>query len=162
MVPLIPLGIAIYLIHFDSRQMRQELAKIQEEKEEFLSCFDIFVLQSGYLKKKIGVQDVYVPSLRIEVSNLTDREFGNLKFNANFKNEGKTLCRASASLMRLRPLETKEIYLRSIDSAVFGSLVRGLSLIETTGEIEYAVIISHQGKQATVAEGKLEFTLFIP
>ena len=162
MVLLIPVAIIIYGIHLDSRQVKQQYTKIIEEKEAFLRCFDIYVQQSGYLKKKAGVQDIYVPSLRIRVSNLTDQEFNNLMFNASFHHEGKSLCRAAASMMKLRPLETKEIYLRCIESAVFGSLVSGLSLMDTTGDIEYEVSISHRGITVNAAEGPLKFNLFFP
>jgi hypothetical protein len=162
LIPLIPLGIAIYVIHLDSRHMKQQYAQMLEEKEELLKCFDVYVQQSGYHKKKAGVQDIYVPSLRIRISNLTDQEFNNLMFIASFHHEGKSLCRAATSIMRLRPLETKEIYLRCIESAVFGSLISGLSLMDTTGDIEYEVTISHRGITVTAAEGPMEFSLFSP
>jgi hypothetical protein len=162
MVLLIPVAIIIYGIHLDSRQVKQQYTKIIEEKEAFLRCFDIYVQQSGYLKKRVGIQDIYVPSLRIQVSNLSDQEFSNLMFNAYFQRDGKSFCRATATVMRLRTLETKDIYLRCIDSAVFGSLVSGLSLMDTTDDIEYKVSISHRGKNVNAAEGQLEFSLFLP
>jgi hypothetical protein len=159
---LVPIGIVVYVIHLDSLQMKQRYAQILEEKKEFLGNFDIFVVQSGYLKKKAGFQEIYIPSLRIRVSNLSGREFINLVFNASFQRDGKSFCRGAAKLMRLRPLETKDIYLRCIDSAVFGSLVSGLSLMETTGEIRYKVSLNHRDISVTAAEGSLEFSLLAP
>jgi hypothetical protein len=162
MMWLIPVFLIFYLFHLDSLKFKQQAARIQDEREKLLESFDIAISQAGYLKKAAGPQEIYIPSLRIHVSNLTDSAFAHLQFQASFYREGKTFCRGAATLMGLESWETKVLYIRCIDSAVFGSVVSGLSLMETTGTIEYVVSIRHLDRRATAARGEIEFNLLLP
>jgi hypothetical protein len=159
---LIPVALVIYMFHLDSREVRQYIQKIETEKQEFLQSFDFSVFQSGYLKKGIGFQEIYVPSIAVRVTNLSEKEYRNIRFDVHFLKDTKIFCRGAASLHRLLPWETKEVYLRCIDSAVFGSVISGLSLMETTSEISYKVSIFHEKKHATALEGVIEFNTFSP
>jgi hypothetical protein len=150
------------MFHLDSKQMKNFLLEREEEKRIFLQNFDIFVSRSGYLKKKAGFQEIYVPSLTIRISNLSDIDYSDLVFRALFMRDGKICCRGAASLKRLSSLETKEVYLRCIDSAVFGSIVTGLSLMETTSEVKYTLSISHKETHVTAAQGKIQFNVLSP
>jgi hypothetical protein len=162
LVFLIPVGIILYMFHLDSREMRQYLDKVEKEKETLLQSFDVYVFQSGYQKKRAGFQEIYIPTLVVRVTNLTDREFNNLRFDAYFQRDGRTFCRGAASLFRLKPLETKDVYLRCMDSVVFGTVISGLRLMETTDDIRYKVSIYHEKKHVTAAEGSIEFNLLFP
>lgn len=158
---IIPAGIIIYMFYLDSREVKQQFGRLEQERQEFVKSFDVYVFQSGYLRKSVGFQEIYVPSVALRISNLTDTEYSNLRFSAYFQRDGKSFCRGTAALLRLRPLETKDVYLRCVDSAVFGSVVSGLSLMATTGNIEYVVSISHEGVHATAVQGIIEFNVLL-
>ncbi|MCJ7579534.1 MAG: hypothetical protein MUP98_03255 [Candidatus Aminicenantes bacterium] len=159
---LIPIGLLIYMFHLDYLKIKNSYKKIELEQLEFLDNFDVVVFESGYLKKRSDVQEIYVPTLAVRVTNLSEKEHNNLVFYATFSRAGKSFCRGSATLSRLKPLETKDIYLRCVDSVIIGSVVSGLSLMDTFGEVQYIVALSHDRSQLTVAEGKLDFTVFFP
>jgi len=159
---LIPVGIIIYMYHLDSQKIKKAYQKIELEQQEFLENFDVYVIESGYLKKRSGVQEIYVPSLVVRVTNLSEKEYSNLVFYANFRREGQSLCRGSATLFRLRSMESKDVYLRCVDSAVFGSVVSGISLMDAFGKVQYHVTLSHDRKRLTVVEGKLDFNVLFP
>lgn len=159
---LIPVGFLIYMFHLDSQKIKHSYEKIELEQQEFLENFDVYVFEAGYLKKKSGVQEIYVPSLTVRVTNLSEKEYSNLVFYANFRREGQSLCRGSGTLFRLKSMETKDLYLRCVDSAVFGSVVSGLSLMDAFGKVQYLVTLSHERKRLTVLEGILDFKVLLP
>ena len=150
------------MFHLDSQKIKNSYKKIVLEQQEFFEKFDAYVFESGYLKKQSGVQEIYVPSLTVRVTNLSEKEFSNLVFYAHFKREGKSLCRGSASLSKLKPYDTKEIYLRCVDSAIFGSVVSGLSLMDAFGKVQYTVTLNHEKKRLTLIEGILDFNVLFP
>jgi len=159
---LIPVGIIFYIFHLDSQKIKNVYKKIELEQQEYLENFDIYVFEAGYLKKKSGLQEIYVPSLAVRVTNLSEKEYGSLVFTANFRREGQSLCRGSGTLFRLKSMETKDLYLRCVDSAVFGSVVSGLSLMDAFGKVQYLVTLSHDRKRLTVLEGILDFKVLLP
>ncbi len=59
-------------------------------------------------------------------------------------------------------METKDLYLRCVDSVVFGSVVSGLSLMDAFGEVQYEVTLSQKRQRLTVVEGILEFKVLFP
>ena len=159
---LIPAGLIFYMFHLDSLELKKTLAEIELEQQEFLNNFDVYVFESGYMKKQSGVQDIYVPSIALRVTNLSGEEFNKIVFYAYFRRDGRTFCRGSASLFRIKPLEMKDVYLKCVDSAVFGSVVSGLKLIEAFSTIDYTVTLNHQRRRLTVAEGIIEFNVLYP
>ena len=159
---LIPVALIVYMFHLESREMHRTIEKIEQERLEFLQRFDIVVSRSGYLKKKHGLQEIYVPSVVILVTNCSEQECYKIHFVASFLKDDKIFCRGAVSLKLLHPWETKEIFLRCIDSAVFGSVVSGLNLMETTSEISYTISVNQGNKHATALEGIIQFNTFAP
>jgi len=159
---LIPVVIIIYMFHLDSQKFKKAYQKIELEQQEFLENFDVYVFESGYMKKRSGVQEIYVPSLAVRVTNLSEKEYSNLMFTANFSREGQSFCRGSATVSRLKSMESKDVYLRCVESAVFGSVVIGLSLMDVFGKVQYFVTLSHDKKRMIVVEAELDFNVLIP
>ncbi|MFC2160535.1 hypothetical protein ACFLRX_02655 [Acidobacteriota bacterium] len=159
---LIVAFIIFYMFHLDSLEIKKSLKKIELEQQAFLENFDVSIFESGYLKKKSGVQEIYIPSLAVRVTNLSEKEFSDLVFYANFQRESESLCMGSASLSLLKPYDTKDVYLRCVDSAIFGSVVSGISLMDAFGKVQYTVTLSHQGYRLTAIEGILDFKVLCP
>jgi len=159
---LIPIGFLICMFHLDSQKIKNTYKKIELEQQKFLENFDVYVYESGYMKKQSGVQEIYIPSLIVRVTNLSEEVFNNLVFYANFNREEQIFCRGSATLRQLKSMETKDVYLRCVNSAIFGSIVTGLSLMDTFSKVQYFVSLFHDNQRVTVAEGILDFNVLYP
>ena len=159
---LIPIAFLIYMFHLDSQKIKNSYKKLALEQQSFLENFEVYVFESGYMKKPSGVQEIYVPSLSIRVTNLSEKEFHDLVFYGNFSREGQSFCRGSATLFQIKSLETKDIYIRCVDSAIFGSVVTGLSLMDAFGKVQYQITLSFDRRRLTVVEGSLDFNVLCP
>jgi hypothetical protein len=159
---LFVLGISIYgmLSSMLTSKEKKASEKIRLDEKRLSQSFDIVVVQSGYRKIFTGERDVYVPSLLIRATNISDLTSKDADLTAEFLKDHRTFCRAGGPVQALKPGEYCEIWLKCIDFVGLGSVAWGLSLAETTVGLDYVVILSSGRASIVVVKDKLRTTFF--
>jgi hypothetical protein len=154
------LGILAFLFNTHTGREKNALARIEQEEKRLAATFDVVVLQSGYRKKESGRRDIYVPSLLVRVTNISEGRAGAASVRVDFVRRGRTFCRAYGLVPELKAGENSELWLKCIDFVGFGSVAWGLSLAETTETMEYRISLECQQVGVTVLQSKLRTAFF--
>lgn len=141
----------------------KEFLKRIEFEREAIKKIDISIKEAGYLKKKIGYETFYIPALVLNVYNLSENEFENLRIIAEFSINEERVCRSTLILRKLKPQENKKVFLKCIDFMGFGTVVQGMNLSHTMKEVHYELILRTETAIAiTPLTGILKFKILSP
>ncbi len=134
--------------------------KEQEEREEaFLRSLDFYVVDSGYVKKRSGVTEIYVPTVQVHITNVSDSIIKEFWLGANFERAGRFLCRAGRLVVDLNPGEGLEVGLSCSEATFAGTVFTGLSLAQTTDDLSYVVWVQSNRASASLLQGTLRFRI---
>ncbi len=161
-VLLFVLGLGIFGVFSNilTPKEKRALEKSRLEEKRLSQSFDIAVVQSGYRKRFTGERDIYVPSLLVRATNMSDVTSKNANLTVEFLKNRRTFCKAAGMVQALKPGEYCEIWLKCIDFVGLGSVAWGLSLAETTEGLDYVIILSSGRTSVVVAEDKLRSMFF--
>jgi hypothetical protein len=154
------LGILAFLFNTNTGREKDALAKIQREENALARTYDVLVMQSGYRKKESGRRDIYVPSLLVRATNVSDGTARAAAVRVEFLRNGRIFCGAYGLVPELKPGESSELWLKCIDFVGFGSVAWGLSLAETTETMEYRIHLESRAVSITVLQDKLRTAFF--
>jgi hypothetical protein len=135
----------------------------QEEREKaFAAGISASVVDAGYVLKKAGLSEIYIPTLIVLFTNGTDKTREKLTLVADFAKNGKSFCSGSASLYNLQPWETRDAQIKCLEPTGFATFVTGMSLIETAQTVGYVLSVGFDRTTVTVAKGGFSFKIIRP
>ena len=119
----------------------KKFLKRTELERKAIRKIEILVKDVGYLKKKIEYETFYIPALVLNVYNLSENQFENLRVIAEFSINKKRVCRSILILKTLKPWENKKVFLKCIDFIGFGTVIQGMNLSHTMKEVHYELTL---------------------
>lgn len=151
-----------YLASLPSIKQKRELQAKEELTEKIKKTVDYLVIDAGWQKRQAGQEILYVPQIRILLSNKSSESLKDLVLKASFEVEGNRLCFDSMPILKLDPGTSSEIVLGCVESLGFGTVFRGLSLIQTAKKVHYEIGLATKNIYFPLTEGYLEFKLISP
>ena len=139
---------------------KRALEKLRQEETKLSQGFDVVVVQSGYRIGANGERDIYIPSLLVRATNISDLTSNVAYLTVEFLKKQTTFCMARAAVPSLKPGGYSELWLKCIDLVGFGSVAWGLSLAETTEGLDYVMSLSSGRASIIVAADKLRTIFF--
>jgi hypothetical protein len=133
--------------------------KFKESKERsaaLLRDVQVAVVGTGFAPRRAGVQDLYVPSLSVLISNTTSRTIEDVELRAWFEGGDSFFGRANARLFRLEPGETAEATLKCVEPTAFGTVIQGVPLWQVSKPMSYGLSVHQHLVSAEAARGVLE------
>jgi hypothetical protein len=135
----------------------------QEEREKALAAgISASVVDAGYVMKKTGAGEIYIPTLVVLFTNETDKTRQKLTLVVDFEKERRSFCSGSASLYNLQPWESRDVQVKCLEPTGFATLVTGMSLIETTQPVGYVLSLRSDRMTVTIARGDFSFKIIRP
>jgi hypothetical protein len=156
---LLGLWVLAYLTGQYSSKQKKEVQKMSLREVALRASIEFSVLDAGYIVKTAGREEIYVPELRCLISNVTNAMIENLLLYAYFTRKGEDVCGASFPVMRLKPGEERELTLKCLDSIGFGTVIKGVTLAQTTTEIHYELAAQGKGVYIDLGRGDFGFKL---
>ena len=151
--------IIVHMMHILPGKQKKAYEELAKKEEEFLKRIDLSIIEAGYLKRSAGIQDVYVPALVVQIANTSEEESEQFMLTAYLKRERKTICKGSIAMNNLGAGETREVILKCLELLVFGTVFKGLSLIQTSKELQYDIWIDSEGVSIKIVEGRIKFNI---
>jgi len=155
----IGLFVVSYFIGQHSTKQKNELKKMKIREDAFKRSVELSVLDAGYIIRTAGREEIYVPVVRCLISNATNETIEILMLYAFFTRKGEGVCQASFPVMGLKPGEEREVSLRCLDSIGFGTVIKGVTLAQTTTDIRYEISAYGKGAYIGLARGEFGFKL---
>jgi hypothetical protein len=147
------------LLSLVSPRHGRALKEEQAREEAFLRSLDFYVVDSGYVKKSSGLNEIYVPTVQVYIANSSDRIISDFWLMANFEREGKFLCRAVRRVVDLKPGENREVGLSCSEAMFMGTVFTGLSLAQTTEDLTYFIWARSNRASVTLLRDVLKFKI---
>jgi hypothetical protein len=155
---LILLAVA-FLATKPTAQQEKEFQRIAAREDFLKANIQFSVTDAGYLRRPAGVQVLYVPALFIRIDNLSEQTIERLAIRVIFKKKDKDICKGTGSVIRLMPGESRDIVFKCLGSVGFGTVFRGLNLLQTTEDLEYEVWVTYEDVTISPLEGTFKFKL---
>lgn len=151
-----------YLTSIPSTKQKREYKKREELREKIKGMVDCLVLEAGWQKRQAGSEEIYVPQIKILLTNKSSDSLKDVTIRAYFEVEGNRLCLDSAPIFKLDPGTYLELVLNCSESIGFGTIFKGLSLIQTAKKVSYEIFLSANNLYIPLIHGILEFKLLSP
>ena len=151
--------IIVHMMNVFPGKQKKAYDELAKKEEELLKRIDLSIIEAGYLKRSAVIRDVYVPALIVQTTNTSEEACEQLMLTAYFERERKTICKDSISINNLKPGETREVLLQCLEPLVFGTVFKGLSLIQTSKELQYDIWIDSEGVSIEIVEGRIKFNI---
>jgi hypothetical protein len=155
---LILLAIA-FLATKPTPQQKKEFRRLAAQEDFLKENIQFTVSDAGYLRRPAGVQVLYVPALFIRIDNLSEQTIDRLAIRVIFKRRDKDLCQGKGSVIRLIPGESRDISFKCLESVGFGTVFRGLNLIQTTQDLGYELWVTYEDVTISPLQGTFKFKL---
>lgn len=155
-------GLVGYFIGQLSTKDKQAFRQEEEREKEFLAGISADVVDAGYILKRTGSAEIYIPTLVVLFANATDKIREKLTLIASFDKEGRSFCSSSVSLYNLQPWESREVQVKCLEPTGFATFVTGMSLIETTQTVGYVLSLGADRMTVAVAKGDFTFKIIRP
>jgi hypothetical protein len=134
-------------------QMRNEMGKAP------LSDIYAVVRDAGYVRRSSESGEMYIPALLVQVTNTESKSEGRLLLLATFRNRSRSFCSGSVSIFRVPPGESRDVEIKCLELTGFGTIAKGMSLIETTEPLTYELWLQSGDLSIKVAEGSFSFKI---
>jgi hypothetical protein len=159
---LLFLGIAILFLlsWIPSHREKEARREIAEKERSVLDSVDFAAKEMGFVRRSVGNYDVYVPSLTIFVGNRSPKTIEDISLRAYFRSGDSFFCQGYARIFYIQAGEITEASLRCTEPTVFGTVVNGIRLWQTTNPVEYEVHAYLAGVQVVPIKGKTIFKVF--
>lgn len=151
-----------YLTSIPSTKQKREYKEREELREKIKGMVDCLVLEAGWQKRQAGGEVLYVPQIKILFTNKSSEPLKDIIIRAYFEVEGNRLCLDSAPVLKLDPATYTELVLNCTESIGFGTIFKGLSLIQTTKKVSYEIGLSIHNLYIPLIHDILEFKLLPP
>lgn len=148
-----------FLTGLRSGKQEREIRRLEEETRALLDSIQIGIIGSGFSRRNVGANDIYVPMLTVLVSNVSASTIENLELMADFFSEGSLSCQDYVRIRRLAPGEITQASLKCIAPTGFGALMTGVPLSKTMEPVRFTVRVRHGDVYATVEQGSATFKL---
>ena len=142
-----------------SPKHRTELGDEQARDEDLIRSLDFYVVDSGYAKRSSEARDIYVPTVKLHIANVSERIIEEFWLGANFERAGEFLCRANRFVGALKPGESLEVGLSCTEATFVGTVFTGLSLAQTTEDISYAIWLQSDEASVSLLKDVLMFRI---
>ncbi|MBM3311134.1 MAG: hypothetical protein FJY80_06475 [Candidatus Aminicenantes bacterium] len=139
-----------------SSRDKEKYEDYRERAAALLRDVPVAVTAAGFALRRVGSQDLYVPSLTVLASNATGRAVEDIDLRAWFEGKEAFRCRAYGRIFRLQPGETAEASLQCVEPTLFGSVVLGVPLWKVSQAVEYGLTVRVGRVSAPAARGFLE------
>ena len=155
--------LAMYLVGYFWNMLSEKQETFQrdleEEKDLLLDQVSVLAPEAGYVIEGDLSEQLYVPTLRAFVTNRSEQEMDRLFITVLFRTGEKIICRTRIPLLYLQPNDMREIKMRCAEILGFGTILKGLKLIDTTAKIYYRIEITRDDVTAVYYEGELEYKI---
>ena len=155
--------LAMYLVGYFWNMLSEKQETFQrdleEEKDLLLDQVSVLAPEAGYVIEGDLSEQLYVPTLRAFVTNRSEQEIDRLFITVLFRTGKKIICRTRIPLLYLQPDEMREIKMRCAEILGFGTILKGLKLIDTTDKIYYRIEITREDITAVFYAGGLEYKI---
>jgi len=152
----------IYLNNIPSISQKRAYLQREELKAKIRAMVEDLVLEAGWEKRQAGIEEIYVPVVKVLVSNKSTEILRDLAFRAYFEVEGERLCLDSVPILKFDPGTNLELTLSCTENIGFGTIFKGVPLIQTTKKVSYEIGLSINNLYVPLGEGNLEFKLIKP
>jgi hypothetical protein len=149
-------GFLTFLSGIPSVRDKEKFEDYEKRAAALLRDVPVAVTAAGFALRRVGSQDLYVPSLTVLASNATGRTVEDIDLWAWFEGKEAIRCRASGRIFRLNPGETAEANLKCVEPTLFGSVVQGVPLWKLSQAVEYGLTVRVGRISASAAKGFLE------
>lgn len=156
------IGLLGFLIGELSTKDKQAFREQEAREKAFAAGISASIVDAGYVLKKAGSGEIYIPTLVVLFANATDINRGKLTLVAYFEKDGKSFCSGSASLYNLQPWESREVQVKCLEPTGFATFATGMSLIETAQPVGYVLSIQSNRLTVSVARGEFSFKIIRP
>jgi hypothetical protein len=154
------LGLLAILFNTPSGREKEGLERMRREEAALARAFDVVVMREGFAQRRSGRREIYIPSLLVRASNMSEATSEPVTLRAEFLRKGSIFCGASGGVPVLKAGENTEIWLKCIEATGFGSVARGLSLAETTEPVEYVIFLESSRARVSVVRDTLRTAFF--
>jgi len=151
-----------YLASIPSTKLKRAYEQRKQEEERLRGFLDCTVVDSGWQKRLAGVEEIYVPLIKINLTNKSSEGLNNITVRAYFMVENQSLCFDSVSIQKLDSGRSTELTFRCVESLGFGIFFKGLTLIQTTKRISYEISAAINNVSVSLGRGDLKFNLLLP
>lgn len=148
-----------YISNLPSSKQKKEYQRVLEKEGEIRKSLEAFAVEAGFLKRRAGYEEFYVPSLTVRIKNKSHFPIGKLIIKVYFEVEQRRLCLASALINEFHPGEATEVVLKCLEATGFGTIFKGLSLIHTAKKVTYEVYAEANGISISLLKGDIEFKI---
>jgi len=155
---LILLAIAFLATKPTSRQ-KKDFQRIAAQEDFLMENIQFSVSDAGYLRRSAGGQVLYVPALYIRIDNLSEITVDRLSIRVLFRRKDKDLCHGTGSVIRLTPGSSRDIVFKCLESTDFGTVFRGLNLLQTTQDLRYKLWVTYEDVTISPLQGTFKFKL---
>jgi|Deesub1362B_J571_1020462.scaffolds.fasta_scaffold00001_97 hypothetical protein len=167
---LVILALATFLVGFGiygvtycwnqlSTKQKKEQAEILRRQQILRDNIDIIIRREGYLVKESGRETIYVPTIYLEVTNLSNQPVEDFLVSVYFKFNRKIFCHSQIPIAMLMPGQIISLVANCIEWVGFGSVYKGLPLIQTSHQVSYEIWGTCQEIQTQYLEAPLLFQI---
>jgi hypothetical protein len=140
-----------------SEKQEKILDAARAQEEVLLERIAVIVIEAGYITEGTGSETVYIPALRCFVTNRTNTEMKQIFVTSTFKTDERYICQTQIPILYLRANETREVSLRCIEIMGIGTIMKGLTLLQTTNKIIYELSITENDVTAVAITDELKY-----
>lgn len=155
--------VGVSLITYFSGQLStkdKKALQVRNEKEKaFLSSISVVVRDAGYVRRNIESGEMYIPGLLVQVTNTESKPRDRMLLLATFRKGGRSFCSGSVSIFPVLSAESRDVEIKCLESTGFGTIAKGMSLIETTEPLTYELWLESGDLSVKVAEGSFSFKI---
>jgi hypothetical protein len=139
----------VFLVDIPSAKDKETMAEMSQKEQALLAAVEIGLVETGFVKRDMGTEEVYVPFLSVIVMNASSEPIEDLAIRVYFDCRQSFFCEGYAMIFRIQPGEITDATLKCIEPTAFGTIVKGVPLWMTTEPVNYSVQISRGGVYAT-------------
>ncbi|MCD6192086.1 MAG: hypothetical protein J7L26_01285 [Candidatus Aminicenantes bacterium] len=159
-------GVGIYGVTYFWNQLstkqKKEQAELQRRQQLLREMIELKITRAGYLVKQSGGETLYVPTLDLDITNVGDTPIHELLVSVSFKLNQRVFCHCQIPILSLLPQQNVSVVANCVEWVGFGSLYKGLPLIQTSQQVTYGIWLTYQEIQVKYLEEPLVFQIFRP
>lgn len=159
-------GVGIYGVTYFWNQLstkqKKEQVELQRRQQLLREMVDLKITRAGYRARQNGRQTVYVPTLYLDITNLSNTPLTDFLVSVYFKLNQRIFCHSQIPILSLQPHRTVSVVAGCVEWVGFGSVYKGLPLIQTSQQVSYGIWCTYQEIQVKYLEAPLAFQVLRP
>lgn len=154
-VALILWGGQILINQLSSKQQKIQQEILQRE-DALLKKIQVKILETGYRQGRSSIQEIYIPVLIVEVSNISRESLAKIRLVSYLKKNGAVICSGVYDLDALRSGEIKVVDLICSQSTGLKSSLRRFKWTRMEESISFELWLESVDISMVVENGKIE------